>query len=56
MDSKRQTSSEEGTSISSACKILEMVFRDAKGILLIDYLAKDKIINVPYYAKLLDNL
>lgn len=42
--------------IPSAGKVMASVFWDAKGILLIDYLAKGKTITGAYYASLLDQL
>lgn len=40
----------------SARKVMALVFWDAKGILLIDYLEKGKTINSEYYCNLLDQL
>ncbi|XKL64887.1 hypothetical protein PGB90_004973 [Kerria lacca] len=41
----------------SACKVLAIVFWNHRGILLIDYLEKDKTINaVQYYCDVLDRL
>ena len=42
--------------VSSAGKVMASVFWDAKGIVFIDYLQKDKTINGEYYAKLLREL
>lgn len=43
-------------SIASAGKVMASVFWDAKGILLIDYLAKGRTITGEYYSNLLDQL
>ena len=42
--------------VSSAGKVMASVFWDAKGIVFIDYLQKNKTINGEYYAKLLRKL
>ena len=42
--------------MSEAGKVMTSVFCDAHGILLIDYLEKDKTINSDYYMALLDPL
>lgn len=43
-------------SIQSAGKVMASVFWDAKGILLVDYLAKGKTVTGQYYTTLLDML
>jgi len=40
----------------SAGKVLASIFLDQDGILLIDYLPKDQIINAEYYSSLLVQL
>ena len=42
--------------IPSAGKVMALVFWDAKGILLINYLEKAKIITGEYYANLLNSI
>ena len=42
--------------VSSAGKVMASVFRDAKGIVFINYLQNGKTINGEYYAKLLKEL
>jgi Transposase. len=42
--------------VQSARKVMTSVFRDAKGILLIDYLPTSQTITGKYYANLLDQL
>ena len=42
--------------LESARKVMVSVFWDAKGIVLIDYFQKGKIINGKYYANLLRQL
>jgi hypothetical protein len=51
-----RTNSKEGQDSFSAGKVMASFFWDAKGILLIDYLQKGKIINGEYYANLLNRL
>ena len=42
--------------VPSARKVMASVFRNAKGIVLIDYLQKSKTISGEYYANLLRQL
>jgi hypothetical protein len=44
------------SSVPSAKKVMAYVFWDAEGILLIDYLEKDKTITGEYYSDLLTRL
>lgn len=43
-------------SLLSAGKVMATVFGNVKGTLLVDYLEKDRTINVEFYANLLDHL
>jgi len=51
-----ENASKKAKTVLSAGKVMATVFWDSQGIILIDYLQKDKTITGAYYATLLDRL
>ena len=56
MDWKERIASKKAKTVLSADKVMASVFSDARGIIFIDYLQKEKTINGEYYANSLQCL